>query len=358
LPFFLSLFLIGGYLMKRKFLRTGFTLVELLVVIAIIGILVGLLLPAVQAAREAARRMQCGNNMKQIGLAIHNHESTFKNIPAWGRQIPAIEYPTSPSNPYAQRATFGVLFRLLPYLEQTNVFQLFDLKRSYLDPINMAPPLGTASIAGFARIPGFNCPSTPSDFSDYGPFFAQLGLPISPSTPYILPRTDYRPIRAIRGTLNLCVGLPNTTTHNAMMSVPNGNIEAKSTVKFSDVTDGLSNTICFVEQAGMQKRYFMGKPFPGTTLLDGGLGLNSFYGDVNVSREIRGLSGALITNPTQQGCLVINTWNEENPYSFHTGGVQVTRGDGSVFFMSQGISNDVLVAFVTRDGGESVAAPE
>jgi len=346
--------------MKRKFLRTGFTLVELLVVIAIIGILVGLLLPAVQAAREAARRMQCGNNMKQMGLAIHNHESTFKNIPAWGRVIPLIEYPTTPPNAYGptQRATFGVLFRLLPYLEQSTVHQLFDLRRSYIDPINMPPPLGTALLAGYARIPGFVCPSTPVDISDYGPFFANAGLPISPTTPYVLPRTDYRPIRAIRGTLNLCVGLPNSTTHNAMMSVPSGNIEVKSTVRFSEVTDGLSNTICFVEQAGMQKRFFMGRPFPGSTLADNGLGLNSFYGDVNIAREIRGLSGAVITAPTQQGCLVINTWNEDNPYSFHTGGVQVTRGDGSVSFMSQSISNNVLVAFVSRDGGEAVSAPE
>ncbi len=344
--------------MKRKFLRTGFTLVELLVVIAIIGILVGLLLPAVQAAREAARRMQCGNNMKQMGLAIHNHESTFKYIPAWGRQIPVAEYPTSPGNPYGQRATFGVLFRLLPYLEQSTIYQMYDLKRSYIDPLNMAPPLGTASIAGYATVPGFICPSTPSNFSDYGPYFALNGLPISPTTPYILPRTDYRPIRAIRGTLNLCVGLPNTTTDNAMLSVPSGNIEGKSTIRFSEVTDGLSNTICFVEQAGMQKRYFKGKPFPGTTLLDNGLGLNSFYGDVNIARQIRGLSGADITNPTQQGCSVINIWNEENPYSFHTGGVQVTRGDGSVFFMNQSISNEVLVAFVSRDGGENVGAPE
>jgi len=338
--------------------RVGFTLVELLVVIAIIGILVGLLLPAVQAAREAARRMQCSNNLKQLGLSIHNHESTYKHIPAWGRVIPAAQYPTTPANPYNQRATYGVLFRLLPFMEQNNIYQIYDLRRSYIDPINMSPPLGTAPIAGLATVPVFICPSTPVVPSDYGPFFAQSGLPIGATVPYVMPRTDYRPIRAIRNNLNQCVGLPFTTTHNAMMSVPNGDITTRFTCTFSEVSDGLSNTLCFVEQAGMQKRYFRGRPIPGNTLLDGGLGLNSFYGDVNVAREIRGYSGADIMSPTAPGCTVINTWNEENPYSFHTGGIQAVRGDGSVFFLNQSVDNQVLVGLISRNGGETVQSPE
>ncbi|MCU0717573.1 MAG: DUF1559 domain-containing protein [Pirellula sp.] len=341
--------------MKKTMRMRGFTLVELLVVIAIIGILVGLLLPAVQAAREAARRMSCSNNLKQLGLAIHNHESAYKYIPAWGKVIPAAQYPTSPGNPFGDRATFGVLFQLLPYMEGNNIVQLFDLRRSYLDPINMPAPLGTAPAQAFARVPVFICPSTPDVPSDYGPYLTQVGLPLPAGTPYILPRTDYTPIRAIRGSLNVCAGLPNSTTHNAMMSVPNGNTELKNTVKFGEVSDGLSNTICFVEQAGKQKRFFRGRPFPGSTLLDGGLGLNSFYGDVNIAREIRGLSGADITAPTQAGCTAINVYNEDNPYSFHTGGIQIVRGDGSVGFLSQNLNSPVLIALITRNGAESVA---
>ncbi len=343
--------------MRSRRLSGGFTLVELLVVIAIIGILVGLLLPAVQAAREAARRMSCSNNLKQLGLAIHNHESTHKWIPAWGRVIPAARYPTPP-NPFGDRATFGVLFQLLPFMEQTNIYALFDVRRSYVDPVNMLAPLGTAPAAGFASVPVFLCPSTPESPSDYGPYFTQVGLPLPSGTPYILPRTDYRPIRSVRGSLNVCVGLPNATTNDAMLSVPNGNTELKSQVRFSEVVDGLSNTICFIEQAGMQKRYFRGRPLPGSTLLDGGLGLNSYYGDVNIARQMRGLSGANILNPTEPGCSAINVYNEDNPYSFHTGGVQITRGDGSVFFLSDSVDIATFIAIVSRSGGEARTMPE
>jgi prepilin-type N-terminal cleavage/methylation domain-containing protein len=336
--------------------KGGFTLVELLVVIAIIGILVGLLLPAVQAAREAARRMSCSNNLKQLGLAVHNHESTFNHVPAWGKTIAASQYP-SPPNPYGDRTTFGVLFHLLPFMEQATVYNLFDPKRSYIDPINMPPPLGVADTGGFAEINAFICPSTPAVPSDYGPYFSLVGLPLPSGTPYILPRTDYRPIRAVRGSLNVCAGLANSTTNNAMFSVPNGDTEAKSTIKFSEVVDGLSNTICFIEQAGMQKRYFRGKPLPGNTLLDNGLGLNSYYGYVNIARQMRGLSGANAANPIEAGCAAINVFNEDNPYSFHPSGVQMVRADGSVTFLVETVAIPVLIAIISRDGGEPNSTP-
>ncbi|MEI7460764.1 MAG: DUF1559 domain-containing protein [Pirellula sp.] len=125
----------------RKRVRTGFTLVELLVVIAIIGILVGLLLPAVQAAREAARRMQCGNNMKQIGLAFMNHESTFKYMPKGPYDgdptLPGMVY-NEPVGSYESGTTccnaahpngWSHWFKILPFIEQTNVYNIarFDL---------------------------------------------------------------------------------------------------------------------------------------------------------------------------------------------------------------------------------------
>ena len=342
--------------MRTASKRSAFTLVELLVVIAIIGILVGLLLPAVQAAREAARRMQCSNNLKQMGLAIHNHESAFKFLPASEITIPAAAYP-SPPNPYAQRATFGTLFHILPYMEQANIYNLFDRKRSYIDPINMPPNYGTASPAAFATIPTYICPSTPgSQPSDYGPFFATIGLNLGP---FILPRTDYIPIKGIHGSsLGVCAGKPNTNTRNGLLGTSNS--ETKPSIKFAEVTDGLSNTILFGEMAGRQKLYFRGMPTPGDSLGSvvapntvPGLTLNSFYGDHNTARELRAYSGASINTPNQLGCSAINIYNENGLFSFHSGGIQVAMGDGSVTFLSQSTSTSVYAALITRDGGES-----
>lgn len=341
-----------GFLMRHSDKRSAFTLVELLVVIAIIGILVGLLLPAVQAAREAARRMSCSNNLKQMGLAMHNFESAYKYFPAADKDIPVAQYPTSPGNPYNQRATFGTLFQILPFMEQTQIYNLFDVKRSYIDPINMPPNYGTASPAAFAQIPAYICPSTPgAPPSDYGPYFALIGLPLGP---FILPRTDYIPIKGLhRGTIVTCAGYPSPTTYpnrNGLLGTTNS--ESKPFVRLGEVTDGLSNTIMFGELAGRQKLYFRGKPTPGTTLTDGGLTLNSFYGDANAAREIRSYLGANIATPAAGGCSPINVYNENGLYSFHVGGIQNAMGDGSVQFVSESISVTVLAALVTRDGGE------
>lgn len=341
--------------MKRNTWKAGFTLVELLVVIAIIGILVGLLLPAVQAAREAARRMQCSNNLKQLGLSIHNHESTFKFIPIWGVEFALTEAPTNPTNPYFTltadaRRPMGAMGQLLPYLEQNNLINLFDLKRPLVDPVNSAPPFpgATNTTAVFAKVPVFVCPSTPDVPSDYGTYFVPIGFPSG--VQYNLPRTDYVPLRGIHGSLAICNGLPNTNTHNAMLGSQFPITKRK--VQFGEVSDGLSNTICFIELAGKQQIFFRGQK------LNGVLTLNSFYGDWNVARHVRGLSGATVTAPEQAGCSTMNIVNQNNPYSFHTGGVQMVRGDGSVTFLSQNISTPTFIGLVSRDGGEVVQSEE
>ena len=127
---------------KTMKMRRGFTLVELLVVIAIIGILVGLLLPAVQAAREAARRMQCSNNVKQISLACHNYESAFRTLPAGGivSYEPAATAALTASNFCTSgldrtQAPWTVL--MLPFVEETNLYQQFDFKKRFAGSSNI-----------------------------------------------------------------------------------------------------------------------------------------------------------------------------------------------------------------------------
>jgi len=191
---------------KRRLLR-GFTLVELLVVIAIIGILVALLLPAVQAAREAARRMQCSNNLKQIALSLHNYESTFKILPMGTMNIAAggSGRPNN-SSPHPM---------ILPYLEQTQVHSLFDFNVDLNTHANN-------QAARQQKLPGLNCPSHPS------------------TTPFVLAAPQCPQ------------GCGTTTYHqslgaNANYATADGPFGRRYGARFADIIDGLSSTGLFGE---------------------------------------------------------------------------------------------------------------
>jgi prepilin-type N-terminal cleavage/methylation domain-containing protein len=330
--------------------RRAFTLIELLVVIAIIAVLIALLLPAVQQAREAARRSQCKNNLKQMALALHNFEGTYNYMPAIGKTIPVADYPT-PANPYGSRDTFGTLFFLLPYMDQAPLYMLFTPKRSYIDPANMVPPYGTLNTAAFAQPPGFICPSLAgSPQSDYGPYFATVGLALGS---FKTPRTDYVPLLGLHSSLAVCAGMANASTKDAMLGT--ADTEKKPTVRFSEVTDGLSNTILFAELAGKQSWFYKGKDITGTGPYITNGNLNSYFGDQNIARQVRGYSGTNAANPSELGCTGINVLNDNNLYSFHVGGVHVARGDGSVSFLSENMSSRVLAGAITRAGGEVVS---
>jgi hypothetical protein len=259
-------------------------------------------------------------------------------------------------------------------MEQEVVYNLFDHKHPMMSPRNMPPPIAItmnmvpASLANKNLIPIFSCPSTPdvpANYFLYSPLQA-LGAP----NPWELPRTDYAPMRgASAGMIQAVTGnaapanceRDNIVCNNAMMGTPEGFSSAesngaqlitKNTIKFGEVTDGLSNTICIVERAGLMREFFRGKPRPGAQVFQ-----NASWIDWDIARHPRVLSGADITNPYNPGTSVINVYNVENPYSFHTGGVQTLRGDGSVAFLSQNIELAVFYGLMTKSGGEVVTDP-
>ncbi len=308
--------------------RSAFTLVELLVVIAIIGILVGLLLPAVQQAREAARRMQCTNNLKQLGLAFHNHESTFKALP-----------PLFTSGSYLQPDHLCLTF-VLPYLEQTNLYNQLDLKVSGYNVRNF--PTFTNPIATF------QCPSAPLDplITYNNPSSKYRVLP-SGVTQIKMGRTDYSAPSGTGGTWVLqSIGTQNIALAPPMM-------ERDKMAKFGETTDGLSNTLLLVEDAGRPFRYGAGFTKRGADR--DGNGAAGGWGDPDSWFGINGANPLLGTQGS--GPAAVNGSSDNEIYGFHVGGANVLLGDGSVRLLQQNISLAMVSAFVSRQGGE-ILPPE
>jgi prepilin-type processing-associated H-X9-DG protein len=286
--------------------------------------------------------MSCTNNMKQIGLALHNYESANGYMPAWGQDFVVAPTP----NPYGpQRQGHSTLTLLLPYVEQGNIQVKID--RSIIDPVNMPPPYGN-NPGGLTKIKILVCPSTPGiRITDYGPYFASVGLPLGP---LILPPTDYAPTRGVHSWLQQCASATTPINMQDEGMLGSSDRTRRPTVLFAEVTDGLSNTICFGEIAGRQQVYFRRTKF-GSSFADGGLTLNSSWPDYNTARQIRGYSA---TVPYAQGCSSINIMNVDGLYSFHPGGVNVLRGDGSVSYLPETTSPAVLAAMISRSGGETL----
>ncbi len=215
-------------------IRRGFTLVELLVVIAIIGVLIALLLPAVQAAREAARRSQCNNNLKQIGLALHNYEIVLKVYPPGRLGCDGVTSPTCAcgSNTDAQRVGTSALVLILPYMENNPLydsasFQKIGIWNDSMDPaLNKgwldAPRLKLVS----TRVPTYVCPSSTAE--PYWPDLTWWAIPVAPAT----------------GSYAMCHGsIGPSDGISTRMKCQNTGLFLYGTVRASrEVTDGLSNT--------------------------------------------------------------------------------------------------------------------
>jgi prepilin-type N-terminal cleavage/methylation domain-containing protein len=290
--------------------RRGFTLIELLVVIAIIAILIGLLLPAVQKVREAAAKMQCGNNLKQLGLAVMNHESTFGVLPhgaeGWWNP-PDYLSPGNPETLDKQRAGWG--FQILPYIEQDNVHRGGGGTTIAQCQIN----------AIGAPIKTFACPSRTARQRVFS-----TGAWYGPSGNYAHAMTDY----AGNG------GLMSNNTSGAIVYNPYGSKNAPTLVSFKD---GTSNTMLIGEKA-MDPNNLTG--FQS----DDNEGYTSGW-DHDTIRWTNLL-------PKPDADFKGYGWGEQRFGSSHIGGFQAVLADGSVRFVSFSVSLSSFSAFGTRKGGD------
>jgi len=305
--------------MKRTFRgSSGFTLVELLVVIAIIGILVALLLPAIQAAREAARRTQCNNNLKQIGVAMHNYHDTNKVFPAGYLN----RNPTGDPD-------WGWAVFIMPYMELDALYQQLDVGRKTLVQFYYAA--ATVEERGLLQtpIPAYRCPS---DVTKALNNLCRFGSQNPPH--FDLATSNYV---ASAGGLTT-----PTAPYNAVDS--KGLFYGNSWRNIRDILDGTSSTLAAGERnmdhlaavwAGAGQKSTYGNEGTARTLARGGFLLNFDY--------------VWAGSPENQG---------KGFASYHPGGVQFLLADSSVRFFSQATNSAVMAAVSLRDDGEAVTLPQ
>ncbi|UUO06472.1 DUF1559 domain-containing protein [Blastopirellula sp. J2-11] len=325
--------------------RNGFTLVELLVVIAIIGVLIALLLPAVQQAREAARRMQCTNNLKQLGLAFHNYHSTLGCFPfGW--------------NITADLNVQGWSVQLLPYLEQSALDDKYD---SRAPGFNEAGAIFNATAVANnlevikTPINAFMCPSAAAEtLHDYSVPQDALGAGLPPfALTWTAARGDYSPTAGIRGAFASLAYASNPASDNDGILWQTGEGGRKSCPRVADIVDGTSNTFLLGERLGGRQVYKLRKVDSTLTSTYGdtqGGGWADFLTGDNWPQGSL-YDGSLGTNG---GACIINCSNGRSVgfYAFHPGGANFLMCDGSVQFVPATVAGYTFAALVTYKGEE------
>jgi len=362
--------------------RRGFTLIELLVVIAIIAVLIALLLPAVQAAREAARRAQCVNNLKQLGLAIHNYHSVNDGLPPGGQSfsggdgggIPAFGWVHGPQN-------FGMKTRLLPYMEQQPLYNAlnFRVTASQWVPTPAAPYVQNGynmnSTAAWAKVSFFICPSDGNNSNQTMP----------------------GPTSSGPGCCSWVQGLNISYANNLGMNRYNNNWAMNGPsymvgndccftkpLSFASVTDGLSNTVIFSEwvkgkgtntSGAINNVYQNGPGVTAVAMNTVGTVANiqlaalcqntvfntgnswDFKGEAWISEDSgRGGGYFHIQTPNRKSCNCCGHDTIVGASSYHPGGVNVTMLDGSVKFIKDTVNPITWYAISSIDWGETVSS--
>ena len=310
--------------------RRGFTLVELLVVIAIIGILIALLLPAVQQAREAARRMQCTNNLKQIGLALHNYHDTYLSFPY-------NEHPQSGSLSARQRSPSWI-FRILPFMEQTNAVDIAVYSGDWSMQDGASP---NVALVQELRVDGVLCPSSPlpKTITRDGQGTPRVEVQVS----------NYVGIEGsfyIGGTSTTVAPQPFQDTHGGR-TVYNGVIQsAEFVIDMAAITDGTSNTIMVSEQSNFQYDSVGAKKDMRSSGHWGGAwscgqGARGWTQNVTTIRYpiSAGFGAAGNAVPYQPNISL---------FSAHPGGVQATLADASVQFLTETINFSTFTALADQ----------
>jgi prepilin-type N-terminal cleavage/methylation domain-containing protein/prepilin-type processing-associated H-X9-DG protein len=359
----------------------GFTLIELLVVIAIIGVLIALLLPAVQKVRAAAARISCTNNLKQMGLAAMNYESTNGALPhnaitknnSQPPYIPWVQGTVpAPGNAGGTQGRCSGLVPLLPYLEQANVAPLYTFNLDWSDPANtnvlnlkisvFRCPASTSSdapVTAYATtyITGGNNAFAPPNAPGSGTNV--LGGKVYPTANSMSSgwTGDYAPLCQVKTTKDATGAEIAYTNPLVAAAYPPGTVPSKGAMRQNgptrivEITDGTTTTTLYSEAAGRDQQWFANSVHGGYNT---GKVTGMIWADSDNRLTVTGTDatgqGSIGTGPCAMNCNNL----QGDIYSFHTGGANVAFADGSVRFVRSSINIATLAALVTKAGGEVV----
>jgi prepilin-type N-terminal cleavage/methylation domain-containing protein len=305
--------------------RPGFTLIELLVVIAIIAILIGLLLPAVQKIREAANRMKCQNNLKQIGLGLHNYQTQNGYFP------PGAITSATTAGPTRTREKLGITTPtnhgwavfLLPYIEQDNLYRQYNFNEHWYAAANKQ--------ARETQIPILLCPSTPGGNNRFNDKTISA-IPVRAAA------SDYAPDNAYGAPLE-GLGLVDVAVNR------DGVLEVNEAWSIAEIRDGTSNTSVIAEDAGRPDRWRVGRVVTPKGQPDGG------WADRDAEYITHGFTADGVSDP---GPCHTNCTNNNEVYSFHSGGANHVFADGSVHFIKASMDIRMFVKLLTRSGDDII----